>query len=113
MRKRKASPLVPNKLIALKHEGLSQYGALQNQISGDFHEHWIKEEAKDLVDSMQPSAMADYSAVYEIIKEIRVIPIPPKAVAFVAVLLLLPFLPLTLMETSFWELLGEIGDSLL
>jgi hypothetical protein len=102
-----------NKLIHLKHEGLSRYGALQNQISGDFHEHWIKEEAKDLVDSMQPSAMADYSAVYEIIREIRVVPISPKTVAFVAVLLLLPFLPLTLTETSFWEILGDIGDSLL
>ena len=102
-----------DKLIHLKHEGISKYSALQNQISGDFHKHWIKEQAKDLVDSMQPSAMADYSAVYAIIRDIRIIPIAPKAIVLVAALLLLPFFPLTLMESSIWEILEKIGDSLL
>ncbi len=47
------------KLVDLKYDALVEYSTLQNQISNDFHKKWIKEEADDLVDSMQPSAMAD------------------------------------------------------
>lgn len=99
-------------LIQVKHKALVTYGALQNQLSGDFHKHWIKDEAKGIVDSMQPSAMADYSAVYEIVSNMRIVPITLKAIIAVAALIVLPFLPLALTETSFWEVLQMIGDSL-
>lgn len=99
-------------LIQVKHKALVTYGALQNQLSGDFHKHWIKDEAKGIVDSMQPSAMADYSAVYDIVSNMRIVPITLKAIIAVAALIVLPFLPLALTETSFWEVLQMIGDSL-
>ena len=102
-----------NKLIKLKHNALVEYGILQNQASGDFHKHWIKDQANDLVDSMQPSAMADYSAVYEIISNMRVVPIDTKTIIVVAALILLPFLPLALTESSIWDILQTIGGSLL
>ena len=96
----------------MKHKALVTYGTLQNQLSGDFHTHWITDETKKLVDSMQPSAMADYSAVYEIVSNMRIVPITTKAIVAVAALILLPFLPLALTETSFWDILQMIGDSL-
>jgi len=102
-----------NKLIHLKHKALVTYGTLQNQLSGDFHKHWITDETKKLVESMQPSAMADYSAVYEIVSNMRVVPINMKTIVIVAALILLPFLPLALTESSFWGILEMIGDSLL
>lgn len=102
-----------NKLIKLKYKALAEYGALQNQISGDFHKHWIKDETKELVDSMQPSAMADYSAVYETISNMRIVPINPKSIIILAALLLSPFLPLALTEASIWDILQKIGDSLI
>jgi len=101
-----------NKLIHVKHKALVTYGTLQNQLSGDFHKHWVKDQAKDMVDSMQPSAMADYSAVYEIVSNMRVVPITAKAIVTVAALILVPFLPLALAETSFWDILQMIGDGL-
>lgn len=101
------------KLFSLKRGALVEYGTLQHQISRDFHQHWIKNKSKDLVDSMQPSAMADYSAVYEVVSTMRIVPLTPKAVVFLAGLLLLPFLPLVLTEQSIWDVLEMIGGSLL
>jgi hypothetical protein len=101
------------KLFNLKRKALAEYGALQHQVSRDFHQHWISDEGKDLVDSMQPSAMADYSAVYEVVSTMRVVPLNPKAIVILAGMLLLPFLPLALTESTIWEVLQMIGGSLL
>ncbi len=101
------------KLFKLKRVALVEYGALQHQISADFHHHWISDEGKKLVDSMQPSAMADYSAVYEIVSSMRIVPLNPKVILVLAVILVLPFLPLALTEQSIWEVLQMIGGSLL
>lgn len=110
-----ATPLFffTSKLVSLKRKSLAEYGELQQQISRDFHQHWIKDESKDLVDSMQPSAMADYSAVYEIVSTMRIVPLTPKAIVFLAGLLFLPFSPLALTEQSIWDVLQMIGGSLL
>ena len=70
-------------------------------------------DGPELVDSMQPSAMADYSAVYEIVSAMRVVPLNPKAVIVLAVILVVPFLPLALTEQSIWDVLKMIGDSVL
>jgi hypothetical protein len=101
------------KLFTLKRKALAEYGTLQHQISRDFHKHWINDEGKKLVDSMQPSAMADYSAVYEVVSTMRIVPLTPKAVLLLAGLLFLPFLPLALTERSIWDVLQMIGGSLL
>lgn len=101
------------KLFTLKRRAMAEYGILQHRISRDFHQHWISEEGKDLVDSMQPSAMADYTAVYEVVSSMRIVPLTPKAIIFLAGLLLVPFLPLALTEQSIWEVLQMIGGSLL
>jgi hypothetical protein len=101
------------KLLNLKRKALAEYGALQHQISRDFHRHWFDDDGKDLVDSTQPSAMADYSAVYEIVSTMRVVPLTPKAIIYLTGLILLPFLPLALTESSIWDVLQMIGSSLL
>ncbi|MGB5279587.1 MAG: hypothetical protein WBO73_12670 [Gammaproteobacteria bacterium] len=110
-----AAPLFffTDKLISLKRKALADYGALQQQISRDFHHHWVDNKAQDLVDSMQPSAMADYSAVYEIASNMRVVPLNPKTIIVLAAVLLVPFLPLALTEKSIWDVLKMIGDSVL
>ena len=102
-----------NKLIHVKYKALYTYGKLQNQVSGDFHRHWITEKTKKMVDSMQPSAMADYSAVYENVNNMRIIPITMKIIIAVAALILVPFLPLALTDFSIRDILQMIGDGLL
>jgi hypothetical protein len=101
------------KLFVLKRKAIVEYGALQHRASCDFHNHWIKNKANDLVDSVQPSALADYGAVYEGISNMRMIPISTKTIAVLAIVLLVPFLPLTLTQSSFWDVLKMIGGSLL
>ena len=101
------------KLVDLKHDALVEYSTLQNRISNDFHRHWIKEEADDLVDSMQPSAMADYSAVFENVGNMRLQPVDSKLIIAMAGILLIPFLPLALIETSIWDILQKIGGVLI
>jgi hypothetical protein len=100
-------------LFNLKRDALAEYGELQQQISRDFHTHWVSNKSRQLVDSMQPSAMADYSAVYEIVSTMRIVPLNPKAVIVMSVMLLVPFLPLALTEQSIWDVLQMIGDSVL
>jgi uncharacterized membrane protein YjjP (DUF1212 family) len=57
--------------------------------------------------------MADYSAVYEIVSSMRIVPLNPRVIVVLAVVLLLPFLPLVLTEQSIWDVLQTIGGSLL
>lgn len=100
-------------LVNLKHEALGEYSKLQNQVSKDFHKHWIKDEADDLVDSVQPSAIADYSAVFENVSNMRLLPVEPKLIFALAGILLIPFLPLALTETSIWDIVQKIGGVLI
>lgn len=100
-------------LVDLKHNALAEYSTLQNQISKDFHKKWIKDEADDLVDSMQPSAMADYSAVFENVSNMRLLPVDMKMIIVMAGVLLIPFLPLALIETSLWDIMQKIGGVLI
>ncbi|UCB55818.1 MAG: hypothetical protein JSW45_04630 [Thiotrichales bacterium] len=102
-----------SKLVDLKRRSLAEYGELQQQISRDFHHHWIDDKSKNLVDSMHPSAMADYSAVYEVVSSMRVVPLNPRAIIVLVGVLLVPFLPLALTEQSIWDVLKMIGDSVL
>ena len=99
-------------LVYLKHEALVEYSTLQNQMSKDFHKQWINDEEDDLVDSMQPSSMADYSAVFENVSNMRLLPIEPKMIITMAGILLMPFLPLLLIESSVWDVLQKIGGAL-
>jgi hypothetical protein len=99
-------------LVDIKHDALVEYSTLQNQISSDFHRQWIKGEADDLVDSMQPSAMADYSAVFENVSNMRLLPVTPKMIMFQSALLFIPFIPLALIETSLWDIVQKIGGTL-
>lgn len=101
------------KLLDLKHRALVEYSALQQQISGDFHKAWIDDKSKGLVDSMHPSAMADYSAVFEVVSDMLVVPLKPKSLVYLAGMLLLPFLPLALTVSPITEILQKIGSSLI
>jgi hypothetical protein len=86
------------------------------QLSEAFQEKWIKqhEEAigKDLLGSTDPSATADYSATYDNVRSMRLIPATLKGVLVVAGILLAPFLPLALIEFSLQDLLRLLADAL-
>jgi len=60
---------------------------------------------------MQPSAMADYSAVFENVNNMRIVPVDTKMIIIMAIVLVLPFLPLVLIEISVWEIIQKIGGT--
>ena len=99
-------------LYELKQNALTEYSTLQHQISNDFHNHWIKDGANRMVDSMQPSAIADYGGVFETVSQMRMVPIDTKILIVLAVMLSIPFMPLLLIESSIWEVLKTIGGSM-
>jgi hypothetical protein len=101
------------KLYSLKNKSIAEYSILQLQISRDFHKNWIEDQTTDLVDSIHPSSMADYSAVYENVSNMRIIPLNPRTILVLAAVLAVPFLPLALTEQSIWDVLKTIGDSVL
>lgn len=61
---------------------------------------------------MQPSAMADYSAVYVTVNNMRIVPLDPKKIVVLVIVLLIPFTPLALTQSSIWDMLQVIGSSL-
>jgi len=100
--------LFSSQMLLAKRRALREYGTLQYQLSDDFHRNWVTNKAKDLVDSMQPSAMADYNVVYETVISMRFVPLEPKPTALIALAVLVPFLPLVLTEYSIDKILGRI-----
>jgi len=100
------------KLFTLKQKALVEYSSLQMQISRDFHEKWIDDKDKDLMNSIHPSSMADYSVVYDNVSGMRFIPLGLRSTLALAGAILVPFLPLTLTEKSITDILHMIGSSL-
>ena len=104
--------LFSGQLFRAKGRALRDYGVLQYELSEHFYRNWIAHQGKDLVDSAQPSAMADYNAVYETVRRMRVVPIKPKGAIILAVVLAVPFLPLVLTQFSMREALERLVHTL-
>ena len=105
--------LFSRQMLRAKRRALREYGALQYQLSHDFHEHWITGKAERIVDSVQPSAMADYNVVYETVSSMRIVPLKPKSAAIVSLFVLVPFLPLVLTEYSIAAIMQRIFNTLI
>ena len=103
-------------LFVARRSGLEAYGSLGYKLSEAFHNKWAmqNEEAigKDLLGSTDPSAMADYSATYDNVRSMRLIPATLRGVLVVAGILLAPFLPLVLTEFSVQNLLVRLAEAL-
>ena len=103
-------------LFKARRAGLKEYGSLGYKLSEAFHEKWITEDkesvGKALLASTDPSAMADYSATYDNVRSMRLIPATMRSVVTVAGILLVPFLPLALTEFSIQDLFNRLSDAL-
>jgi hypothetical protein len=96
--------------------GLSQYGALGHRLSEAFYATWIKGAGSDvgtaLKEAIDPSAMADYGATFDIVRSMRAIPVSLRSIVTVAAILTIPFMPLSLTEFSITDLLQRMADAL-
>jgi hypothetical protein len=108
--------LFSGQLFIARRAGLKEYGWLAYKLSEAFHEKWITEDkeavGKALLASTDASAMADYSATYDNVRSMRLVPATMRSVATVAGILLVPFLPLVLTEFSIQDLFNRLTDAL-
>lgn len=104
------------KLFRARQAGLEEYGSLAHKLSDAFHRKWIREDSKgvgeDLLASTDPSAMADYTATFDNVRSMRLIPATLRGVLILAGMLLVPFLPLVLTAFSFQDLFNRLTDAL-
>ena len=86
------------------------------QLSKAFHAKWISsvslEQKGELMHTADPSAIADFSAVYDNVSSMRLVALNPRSTILLAAILLAPFLPLALTEFSFAEALKRIDEML-
>jgi hypothetical protein len=100
------------KLIALKQQGLMEYGTLGSEYTQSFHRRWIERSdssEEPLLGSGDIQSLADLGNSFQVIRKMRVLPVEPSD--FIAMVLpgLLPVLPLATTVMP----LGEILKSLL
>lgn len=103
-------------MLEAKRLGLRNYSALAFQLSDAFDDNWIKNKTDDrgqrLVTAVDPSAAADYTAVYETVTEMRIIPMTKRRLAFLLLSLTAPFVPLFLTQFSITEALERLAQAL-
>jgi hypothetical protein len=89
-------------LARAKRIGLREYGALAQRTAREFDDKWLRDKAPE------GEVVVGFAMSYDIVKAMRTVPFTRQAVFQLAVLTLLPLLPLTLTMISFEELLDRI-----
>lgn len=97
----------------LRRRGLDEYGLLAHRLACDFDAKWVRGGApsgEPFLGSPDISALADMSGNYEVIENMRPIPIAPELLLPLLLAVVLPLLPLTLtmvpLEAALQFLIG-------
>jgi hypothetical protein len=97
-------------LIRAKNRGMVEYGRLAHQLTVDFDARWQSPGDEKLLDTADPSAMADFNADYDTVRGMRVFPLGLRALAVLAVILFVPFSALALTQVSLTQLLRALAS---
>jgi len=103
-------------LLALKREGRREYGALAARYTAEFHSKWIQGTApagEPLMGSADIQSLADLANSYDVVGEMRPVPIGKDTVVPVVVAAALPLLPLVLSIVPADEILKKLFALLL
>jgi len=99
------------KLEAAKRKGLREHGALAQRYVREYDRKWLRGGAppdEPLVGSADIQSLADLGNSFEVLKEMKYVPFGLSTVFQLAVITLLPVLPLTLTMISLEELLERL-----
>ena len=104
-----------SQLFGVKRRELRQYSALAYQLSEAFQTRWIKNsnnnQGDELVTAVDPSAVADYSVIYETVSNMRLIPLKKEKVIWLIIILVAPFIPLIFTQISIKEALQRLAQT--
>jgi len=99
------------RLSAARRAGLREYGALAQRYVREFDDKWLRGGApagEPLVGSSDIQSLADLGNSFEIVRSMRMVPFTRDAVVQLAVITLLPVVPLLLTMVSLEELLKRL-----
>jgi hypothetical protein len=103
------------KLFKVKNEGLLHMSNLGATLSRTFEREWLHDlPAEKIIAEKQvdPSMIFDYLGVYDSLQKLRIIPATPFDIIGMALLLLVPFIPIPFIHYSVVELLQKIAGLL-
>jgi len=99
------------KLAKTKYEGQLELSRAGLYMSNKYEEEWVKpmgSEKNIAEDTVDPSMQVDYSGVYLLLQELRIIPIRLGDVMIMAFSLFLPFIPIFFIQFSVVEILQKL-----
>jgi hypothetical protein len=106
-------------LLKLKKQGLSRYGALVSRHHLAFEAKWISGDnasgaaAADPLGAPDASSLADLSASYQIIQEMRPVPVTKQSIVPLVLAALLPFVAVAATQAPVKQILGAVKGLLL
>jgi hypothetical protein len=98
------------KLWACKVKGLSDYSAFAERYVNEFDRKWLGADpapGEPLLGTADIQAMADLSTSVGIVRDMRLVPVSPSMLMYLAAAALLPLLPLVLFKYPIAELLAK------
>jgi hypothetical protein len=98
-------------LSRAKRAGLREYGHIAKRHLDEFDEKWLHGgggSSEQLLGNPDVSSLADMGGSFDVVREMRIIPITRDTVLQLVVMTLLPVAPLLLTMISVEELLGQI-----
>ena len=103
------------KLFKLKNEGLLRMSHLGATLSRRFEREWVNDlpvEKKMEETQVNPSMIFDYSGMYDTLQQLRTIPVTPRDLIGMGLVLFVPFIPIPFIHYSVVELLHKIAGLL-
>ena len=97
-------------LLRVKRVGMGEYGMLAVKYARQFDRKWIRgerSEEEQLLGSADIQSLADLQNSFEVIKEMRMVPFNKEMILQLAIIALIPFVPLTLTMFSLEQLLDR------
>jgi hypothetical protein len=99
------------KLFEARRDGLIRYGVAARGVAGKFDTKWIAPPASptdEMVGTQDPSSLIDYISSYDVIQQMRVIPMSKRTVLYIAAYAAAPFALVWWLGTPVDELIAEI-----
>ncbi len=101
-------------LSAARRKGLAEYGTLAQNYVREFDHKWLRggaPEGEAFIGSADIQSLADLNNSFDVIRSMRIVPFTKETILQLAIITLLPFLPLTLTMFSLEELIDRILKS--
>ena len=102
--------LFSRKLWQCKVKGLSDYSAFAERYVNAFDRKWLGPDptpGESLLGTADIQSLADLSSSVGVVREMRLVPISPSLLMYLAVAALLPLLPLVLFKYPLADLLAK------